>query len=895
MSDSEKPAGIGTAVSNDKHIAPRHAELLERSAVPTAWAETLGCYTAEVADDLPDELRRYTGALPGLVFPLRTVEGKVHWQLRPDVLEGPRAPKYLQASGTGSIVTVHPQMAERVGKARRIAFVEGTKQALTATYHSPDDTLIVGLQGCQNWRVDGLPHPDLARLGLDTAEVVVIVFDADYRTNAAVWTAASELSKGLGTLGAKAVRFACVPGTRTVGLDDVLGGSLHSEAQRRGSFASILDSASVKLGRKPAAKASGAHKGGDKLYCDMERGLTLRLSDDDDGAETVVMGAAGRIVHDVAMLDEDSDSNLSSLLDVEIALPAVDADDEDLGEDDGASSSTGGPKIVSTIVTVQNDKLSNIDALLDATHMATHVERPTSQGKQVEVANAIRRCRSDETEHQTARSRLGWLYYEPEDVWVYMHNGGAIGPDSSFFEIRARMPGRSAHIDFEDPHQYPRRKVLKGIKASIDNLRLLADPTPWWALLGAIGLAPTGLLPKASVSLLGEKSAGKSGLLQTATSFLSEKFSYKGSPMTTADDTSNYIDLALVGHNHSFVLIDDFHPEYDERERARQSKTIDLVLRRAHGSPSKGRARIVNSQVVQGNVNESHPLALMSFEQLPSVQDSGLDRTLVIPVTRESTFLPDCFTSFTRPGDDGLFRMAYGRYLVALARHFKYGPSNTENMPAILHMEKWRGGYQGRADTEKYLDHLREHDDSGYLGWLKAEAPNATPRALRVAAGLMIGLKLWMSYAQEMGVIDIEQRTSLLTEGGEAIRSALRHHTMSAMGENLAPAQRVLEAIRSAVASGKVTLSAPRGPIARIGKITEVDHDGQKVKVAALDVHAVIPGANKGWVEALKPLSLSDSSSKLTRPLRIGQAQVRCLVIPYEEAGLYEQDIEGDL
>jgi hypothetical protein len=885
-------------VSNDKHIAPRHVELLGRSAVPAAYAESLGCYTAETSSDLPDELRQYAGAVPGLVFPLRDVEGKVHWQLRPDAPGGPKAPKYLQASGTGSIITVHPTMSGRVGNVKRAVFVEGTKQTLAATYHAPDDTLVVGLQGCQNWRADNVPHPDIARLGLDKAEVVVIVFDADYRTNEDVWAAARGLAEHLEALGAPQVRFAHVPGAKTTGLDDYLGLSFHGEAQRRKVFAGLLDGATDKLGRKPASKAGKAKAGATKLVCDMERGLTVRLSDDDD-KEVVVMRAAGRIVRDVAMLDEDSGANLPSLLDVEVALPAPDDYDEDDVDDDEAGGRTGGPRIVSRIVTVQNDKLRDIDALLDATHMATHVDRPTSPGMQVEVANAIRRCRSDETERQTAYPRLGWTFYEPEGVWVFLHNGGAIGPDCSFQEIRSRMSGRGGYIDFGDPYAYNERKVKAGIKASIDNLRLLADPTPWWALLGAIGLAPTGLLPKSSVSLLGEKSAGKSGLLQTATSFLSERFGYSGSPMTTADDTSNYIDLALVGHNDSFVLIDDFHPEYDPREQSRQAKTVDLVLRRSHGSPSKGRARVSNSQVVPATVNESHPLTLMSFEQLPDVVDSGLDRTLVIPVTRESTFLPGCFDDFVRPGDDGTFRVAYGSYIAFLARNMKYGPGgdSTEGLLIAAHMEKWPSGRGGRKLILEYLNYMREHDDQfSYLGGLKKAAPNATPRALRVAAGLLIGLGLWLGYAHRFGVISEDELKELFQEGHKAIGVALQRHTISTMGDNQSPAQRVLEIVRSAVASGKVTLGAPRGTIPRIGKVTEVEHGGQRVNVVAIDTHASIPGVGKEWVEALKPLSLPEpTSNRPTRPFKIGQAQVRCLVIPQEQAGIYEQEVEGDL
>jgi len=861
-------------------LSTAHVELLERSAVPSQFAAETGVRTVERAEDLPDDLRQYAATLPGLVFPLRTVGGKVHHQFRPDKSPYPNAPKYLQAQGTGSIITVHAAMAERVGNVPRVAFVEGTKQALAAVYHAPEDTLVVGLQGCQNWRVDGVPHPDLSLLGLDKAEKAVIVFDADYRTNPNVWTAAHDLSEHLSKLGVKKVLFASIPAGKTNGLDDYLGAAFSSEQQRRAAFAAILDQAVPKLGRRP----SSARKpiAGGPMRCDIERGLTLKTNE--DGDEIVVMSAAGRIVRSIAVFDPDApDAILPSLLEVEVAVPVADEDD-------------GEPVVKTKVVTIPNDKLDDLDFLLDATHIATHVERPTSTKAQIEIANAIRRCRCEETQQQVALKRLGWMFYEEAGEWVYLHNGGAIGPTCSYPSLRGILTGRSALINFEDPHTYKLKHVREGIAATIRNIELLNDPTPWWALLGAIGLAPTGVLPKTSVSLLGEKSAGKSGLLQTATSFLSEKFGYKGAPMATADDTSNYIDLALIGHDNSFVLVDDFHPEYGKDENNSQSKTVDLILRRAHGAPSRGRSSWRNAQATQAPVSTSRPLPLMSFEKLPSVVDSGLDRTLVISVTRESTFKPDCFADFVQPGDTGYFRRAYGYYIAKLAQSINFGPSDASEIMAMYSVEKWEPRH-GLEMLTGWLDWLREHKEPpGLLGRLKEAAPSATDRALRVTASLMIGVHLWMSYAEEMGVIDADNRKSLVEDGHEKLVRALVTHTATIMNDNLRQEQRVLDAIRSAIASGKATLGEPHGTAVRIGKVTEIENaEGQKVKVVAIDYNASIPGLPSGWQQLLRPIAITDSAGKLPRTLRIGPARVRCVVLPQEEAGIYEPDVAGTL
>ena len=325
-----------------------------------------------------------------------------------------------------------------------------------------------------------------------------------------------------------------------------------------------------------------------------------------------------------------------------------------------------------------DDRLADIGGLFNATRsgLALNLQRPTSAVAEREVANAIRACESDRTAHSSAYRRLGWLL-DDEGTWRYLHAKGALGPHDTREDLRAWMPPKSRCIGCIDPGRFDSSQIADYTRMSIDNLELLVDRTPWLALLGCVGIAPSGVVPNAAVGVVGAKAAGKTGLLCGTTAFLSPELAYERKVMTTADATAASIDLALSGHDYSFVLLDDFHPEFDPREQARQVKALDAALRRAHGAPSKGRAQLTNSVVEQASVNESHPVVLLSFEQLPAAAKSGLDRALTIEVTRSSTFKPGAFTDFAATGQSGALQVAYFGYLRYLAQRVSSARSSS--------------------------------------------------------------------------------------------------------------------------------------------------------------------------------------------------------------------------
>jgi putative DNA primase/helicase len=233
-------------------LLEHHAALLVSSAIELDVAESAGVVSIASVDELPEPLR-WARSVPGVLFPWRSVDGTVVHQYRPDdpvVTDDGKSRKYLFPTGCGSIVNVHPVMADRIGTARRLVIVEGTKQYLAAVSAAPEGVAVVGIAGCWGWSRDGVATADLLSM-VPAAGEVVVVFDADMATNRTVHDAATRLRETLFVAGAADVRFVQLPAGGKAGLDDVLAGM----PDRRAAFAALLERASDKLPRKPKAAA----------------------------------------------------------------------------------------------------------------------------------------------------------------------------------------------------------------------------------------------------------------------------------------------------------------------------------------------------------------------------------------------------------------------------------------------------------------------------------------------------------------------------------------------------------------------------------------------------------------------------------------------------------------
>lgn len=240
---------------NKRVISAEHESLLQRAAICADAAEAAGVRSYLEKDDLPPELSHLAEALPGIVFPwLRPSGGVVH-QYRPDTptqqMDGTAA-KYLFPAGTEVPLNVHPWMRDAVGNVSTpLAIIEGTKQHLAAVSALGRGAghAVVGMSGCWGWSRSGGPSADLLALPV-RGRSVIVVMDADLRSNPSVYEAAERLADTLKCMqGAREVKFVHLPAGGKCGLDDLLA---PVEPGRRGEILrTMLESATERLGAKP--------------------------------------------------------------------------------------------------------------------------------------------------------------------------------------------------------------------------------------------------------------------------------------------------------------------------------------------------------------------------------------------------------------------------------------------------------------------------------------------------------------------------------------------------------------------------------------------------------------------------------------------------------------------
>jgi hypothetical protein len=225
-------------------ISPEHADALARAAISPELAEARGIRSVFAVSELPEWARDRpwaADAVPSLVFPWLSRDGRQVEQLRPDrpLDFGGDLHKYLWPTGETSILNEVIAAGEDT---KTVLIVEGTKQCLAAGSWAPGGVAVYGIGGCRNWSSDGLPIEDLAVVD---GHAVVICLDADVATNPDVWSAAESLGKAVRLEGATAVRYADTGAKGTNGLDDVLGAK--ATDRRREFLARMIDQASTKL------------------------------------------------------------------------------------------------------------------------------------------------------------------------------------------------------------------------------------------------------------------------------------------------------------------------------------------------------------------------------------------------------------------------------------------------------------------------------------------------------------------------------------------------------------------------------------------------------------------------------------------------------------------------
>lgn len=870
---STAPAPVSTTRPS-RIIAP-HVDMLRKSGISEEEALARGIFSCMGPNDLDKTTLVHHGGgdLTGLVFPLTEADGTTSYQMRLDDRHVTEARgKYLQESGRGAILTVPKKRQRLVGTAKKVLIVEGTKQAIAADIHAPEEWLIIGIQGCHNFSKAGVPLPEIGKLVTEGAEVV-IAFDADWKTNIAVWTAASDLQSHLHVnLGTEKPCIASIGGGSKLGLDDVLGSNPVPE-NRTAQLVRIWDGASTSLGRKPAKKKAPRKSIGASLagaVMDWAAGqITERMLPDGDGSFT-----PGEVLADFAVRTTATWSG---------------RDDLNPHRETGGSTfdpyhsmiiatGSGDDRIEVELPRVPENRRHDIPWLLSqAGAEFTTLYYNGRPGQLADIRSAIRSSITDDKLNAHEYRRTGWVDDEVHGV-AYLHNGEAIGQHGPIPGLRSKLSdGVFAQITYPDPlvdtsngeQSLVNPITMKAIDDALGALDHFADPTAFYALEGGYFWTVMGGRQRGIVTAIGKPGSGKSTVAALVRSRSGAAFAHQ--QMIPAGSTARALADAGTGVHQGHLVIDDMWKIGDgEHARAGHSAAASQIARRAYDGAGSGRARLASNgeggfetQRPDGSepgfalVGESIPAP--DTEDLPT---SALERMLLVRIDRETTLSDTDGTSaraLTKLATSGAMNRSSSAFLWWCAQY----------IAALGGLDEWRS----------MLDEMRIEVSEQIARRQSSAIP--TTRAREVLATVLTGYEMWLRFATECGRLNKDEATVIFSDAADRLCAAQAAHVAE-----LSQAESLFDRLRSAVASGRAVIDGESSSVEKIIVGREYTPRGTDKKMVAFlpdEVARVLGVSISAARKGLKEVAVPDPKGNATWTIAFGsKSSARLYAVPME-------------
>lgn len=885
-------------MSTNTSINPTHAKTQFADDLRViAAAEVQGCISVDKVDGFPESLKYLDKMLPGLLFWHHSPDGEKIPQYRPDN-PGKDKPKYIFPKGSGSVLSVNPTMTlDRP----IVAIVEGTKQSLFAAAYAPDDVLVVGIQGCWGWSYEGQALSSLD--GLVEGRDVVVIFDADVSSNPDVYAAGASLLETLEIIRATSVKFASIPGSKSVGLDDFL--TRRPEAKRGEVFAEIIAKAVPfsKIKKPAKRKVTVDPKNSTFNYVSTSLGEICAVEfeqRDDDGiisreqeARSVAGEVDGRIVR-------RADTLLYGAVTVDTLVTSL--DDLTTGVEPSYAYDLTlqiGPKGESQeykILNVADPDLGNPRKWLARAGEAGLMTElgPNGIGAigGLRISEAIRAdMKTREFKRRVIRSHSGWFKHDDESM--FSDNKGSHTATRKRDDVNANLEGSLSALDIPGYHEnYEPRDVYHALDQLFEVEGYLYDATPWVAGLSALMWSLSGGDPEAVLYILGGEGSGKTSIAGLITSFLSKDWGTGLNPMASADGSAAYLrDLTKQPHN-MLLVVDDIRGRSTGRAQDTQADGLENLIRPAYGGGGAGTAKKVrnaNGDWVQEKSKHNRFFLCIVGEVLPEAErQSSIERCLVVEVDRDTSLKPMGTTPNGLSGHE---------HFTQLCRKSTFMPITSCYLMSMAKIIDEAGG------IDEWRKMLSEERTKITASAVATRVLNTTPRVHKVSGTFVSGATMFIEWCQEIGYFDPEtyekatgkapkylrSSETILNHWHDLIIKATKRHSVVNLNSEGAGAS-MLSELKDLVASGRYNIGDIEIGKTRIGVRTEVLIDGAKVKCVALLPHIVEKALERQIDYAsLKKLLIPDCDGKSTRVVRSSGLNSRCLVMRESDWELHEQ------
>lgn len=351
--------------------------------------------------------------------------------------------------------------------------------------------------------------------------------------------------------------------------------------------------------------------------------------------------------------------------------------------------------------------------------------------------------------------------------WIYLHAGGAIGPEGAVPDVNVRLPGALGRFELALPSS-PESLIVS--IHSVLRLLDLCPPAVAFPLVASVFRAP---LSEADFAL---HITGETGCFKSEVAALMQQ--HYGAAMTRTNlpcawsSTGNSLEVTAFHAKDALAVVDDFAPQGSHADIARLHAAADRLFRAAGNGA--GRSRLDST----ARLREAKPpraLLLSTGEDIPHGH-SLRARLLILELAKgevDQARLTECQTAAI----SGEYARVMGDYVSYIA---------------------------GRFDTVRETLRQRVAELRGDA--LRDPAHARTPG---IIANLQAAFELFTEYCEQRGAIDASERERLTHDCWRALRRAgaaqENHHAAAE------PAAQFVSLLRSCLTSGQAHLASRAG------------------------------------------------------------------------------------
>lgn len=369
---------------------------------------------------------------------------------------------------------------------------------------------------------------------------------------------------------------------------------------------------------------------------------------------------------------------------------------------------------------------------------------------------------------ETVYARTGWV--RCESGWVFLHRTGGVGADGLVTTVSVELPP-SLH-PCEQPAPPEGDRLVAAIRASL-RLLLLAPLRITAPVYAAVWRAVIPILPDYVLVIVGRTTSGKSEIAARGQQHFGAGFNRLSLPGNWLS-TGNALEAGTFAAKEMLFSIDDLVHTGTRTDREQKERELDRLTRSVGNHAGRDRCN------PDGSLKGGRPprgLVLITAEDLPPARQSAHARMFTIDVGKDDTDW-DAMTQAQADGAAGLFAEAMSGFLRWLAPR----------------LDDVVSGFSAEKDCL-----ARQVAD---LGPMMRRTP-------QTCGDLLVGLGLFLQFAQESGAVTAGERAAILEACTRAVAEVATDQGRAQAAAD--PVNRFLAVLLSAFVTGHGHLVATTG------------------------------------------------------------------------------------